>query len=311
MRSDAGVQSAYEAVKSARSNVETLRSQGASEKQIQTAEQKYQAAEESLYQAVSTAGQSKIEKAKSRFQEIQSSGIASSSAEYRAAEQNLRYATEQLSAYESAHSRIASGNESYNYAANQEAQRIRADDYFRNAENYDQIQKQGESLLNNTIETASVYAQAGALSNPKYKPADSSATRQMAYNVFSPSMADIKEGTSVNRVEITDLGQNSNNPGHFNNDGGRRISVSYTGRDDKPIVAEYYDAKAVTAMSEADRKQISFFTAADGSKWGVFKQSIDGMLNNPGEHIMAQPRGQQARISRQVSDFFTKISKKL
>lgn len=289
------------AVHSAQASVDILKHAGAAPEQISAAEQEFEGAKQSLHDATVTAGERKVQDAKAKMERLEQLGFDHRSKELGEAESEYEQQKENLAGYQEAYER-ANTPESYENIKASAAAAARNADMDKLSSSYDSIRDQARSLLDETIRTADVFAKARALNNPNYIPADIPQTRQMAYDVFKDAIPDMKPGTGFNSVQVLDLPPNSNNPGNYENQGGREIEVSYAKADGSTGTRKFLNGKGTSALPISVSSQYSVYKSADGRQW--LTDDPDGKNRN------APVSGRQVREPSLITNIFTSIRKK-
>ena len=286
---------------SAMSSLDNLRADGAPDEQIHAAEQTYEDARQNLYNETAAAGERQVREAGQRLENLEQQGIDPESAEYQDAASEYRQQQENLSRYKESYTR-ANTPGAYENVKQQATAEARANDIEKLSESYDSIRDQVRGLLDETIRNSDVFSKARALNNPGFIPADIPQTRQMAYDVFKDAVTDIKPGTGFDSVQVRDLPPSSDNPGRFENQGGREIMVSYRKKDGTAGTRTFLNGKGASALPSSVSSQYSVFKSADGRHW---------LTDDPeGMHRTAPPSGRQVREPSLITNIFTAIRKK-
>jgi len=103
-------------------------------------------------------------------------------------------------------------------------------------------------------------------------------------------------------VSISDLPNNSDNPGNFENQGGREIAVTYTRLDGSTGTRTFLNGKGTSALPISTASQFSVFKSADGRHW---------LTDDPeGQNRTAPATGRQVREPSLITNIFTAIKKK-
>ena len=289
------------AVQSAQASVEVLKHAGAAPEQVSSAEQAYEGAKRSLHDATVSAGERKVQDAREKMDRLEQLGFDHRSKEFSEAESEYVQQKEKLAGYQEAYLR-ANTSGSYEKLEESAATAARSADVKKLSDSYDSIREQARGLLDETIRTSDVFSKARALNNPNYIPADIPQTRQIAYDVFKDAITDMKPGTGFNSVHVLDLPANSNNPGNFENQGGREIAVSYTKTDGSIGTRKFLNGKGTSALPISVSSQYSVFKSADGRQW--LTDDPDGQNRN------APASGRQVREPSLITNIFTSIRKK-
>ena len=286
--------------KSARASLEALKQAGAASEQLQAAEQAHEAAKRSLYEATVSAGERKVQEAGKKLDDLSKHGFDPKSKEYREAATEFRQRQENLAGYQAAYRR-ANTKGAYDSLAASATAEARSKDVTKLSDSYDAVQYQVQGLLDETIRTADVFSKARALNNPNFTPADIPQTRQMAYDVFKDAITDMKPGTGFKSVSVVNLPNNSNNPGNFENQGGREIAVTYTKLDGSTGTRTFLNGKGTSALPSGVVSQFSVFQSADGRQW---------LTDDPdGQNRAAPKTGRQIKEPTLIANMFTSIKK--
>ena len=285
----------------ARSSLDTLRADGASDEQIHAAEQAYEDARQNLFNETEAAGQRKVREAGQRLENLEQQGTNPEAPEYLEAASEYRQQQESLSGYKESYAR-ANTPGAYENLEQEATAEARANDIEKLSESYDSIRDQVRGLLDETIKNSDVFSKARALNNPNFIPADIPQTRQMAYDVFKDAVSDILPGTGFDSVQVRDLPPSSDNPGHYENQGGREIMVSYRKKDGTTGTRTFLNGKGTSALPVSVSSQYSVFKSADGRHW---------LTDDPeGLHRAAPASGRQVREPSLITNIFTAIRKK-
>lgn len=288
-------------VQSAKASMEVLKQAGAAPEQLHAAEQAYEGAKQSLHDVAATAGEKKVHEARQKLDNLERNGVDHGSKEYRDAAAEYKQRQEAFAGYQESYRR-ANTPGVYDKLRQTAADEARANDVVKLSDSYDTIQSQARGLLDETIRTADVFSKARALNNPNFIPADIPQTRQMAYDVFKDAITDMRPGTGFSRVSISDLPNNSDNPGNFENQGGREIAVMYTKLDGSTGTRTFLNGKGTSALPSSITSQFSVFKSADGRHW---------LTDDPeGQNRAAPASGRQVREPSLITNIFTAIKKK-
>jgi len=286
---------------SAKASMEVLKQAGAAPEQLHAAEQAYEGAKQSLHDTAVMAGEKKVHEARQKLDNLERNGVDHGSKEYRDAAAEYKQRQEAFAGYQESYRR-ANTPGAYDKLRQTAADEARANDVVKLSDSYDAIQSQARGLLDETIRTADVFSKARALNNPNFIPADIPQTRQMAYDVFKDAITDMRPGTGFSRVSISDLPNNSDNPGNFENQGGREIAVTYTKLDGSTGTRTFLNGKGTSALPGSITSQFSVFKSADGRHW---------LTDDPeGQNRTAPASGRQVREPSLITNIFTSIKKK-
>ena len=286
---------------SAKASMEVLKQAGAAPEQLHAAEQAYEGAKQSLHDTAVMAGEKKVHEARQKLDNLERNGVDHGSKEYRDAAAEYKQRQEAFAGYQESYRR-ANTPGAYDKLRQTAADEARANDVVKLSDSYDAIQSQARGLLDETIRTADVFSKARALNNPNFIPADIPQTRQMAYDVFKDAITDMRPGTGFSRVSISDLPNNSDNPGNFENQSGREIAVTYTKLDGSTGTRTFLNGKGTSALPGSITSQFSVFKSADGRHW---------LTDDPeGQNRTAPASGRQVREPSLITNIFTSIKKK-
>ena len=112
----------------------------------------------------------------------------------------------------------------------------------------------------------------------------------------------MKPGTGFTRVSVADLPSSSNNPGNFENQGGREIAISYVRQDGSIGMRTFLNGKGASALPENVASRFSVFKSADGRHW---------LTDDPqGQNRAAPASGRQIREPTLISNLFTSLTRK-
>lgn len=289
------------AMESAKTGVEVLRKAGAQPEHLQAAENAYEQARQSLHDSTLAAGTKRVEEARGKLDSLERNGVSHKSKEYQEAYSQYEEQKASLNGYRQAYDR-ANTPGSYEKLQNSATADARANDVMKLSDSYDAIRQQATGLLDETIRVTDVFAKARALNNPHFIPADIPQTRMMAYDVFKDAIPDIKPGTGFSSVSVSDLPSNSDNPGNFENQGGREIAVTYTRLDGSTGTRTFLNGKGTSALPEGVASQFSVYKSADGRHW---------LTDDPqGMNRTAPASGRQVREPSLITNLFTSIKKR-
>ncbi len=286
---------------SAKNSVEVLKRAGAQPEHLQAAERAYEGSKHSLHEAAVAAGEKKVEAARTSLENLEHAEADPKSKEYQEAAAQYETQKASLDRYREAYRR-ANTQGAYDKLQNDVASEARNNDVMKLSDSYDAIRRQAGELLDKTIQSTDVFAKARALNNPHFIPADIPQTREMAYDVFKDAIPDMKSGTGFIRVSVADLPNNSDNPGNFENQGGREIDVTYMKQDGSTGTRTFLNGKGASALPESAVSRLSVFKSADGRHW---------LTDDPqGLNREAPASGRQVREPTLISNFFTSIKKR-